>query len=375
MEQEIPPFGNNLASNYPPARKMPHPGPLPQLDEAAEPGFASIHHRTMPPHSGGQVSETGEAGFVPMQRTLTNQSDRSVFSPSVASAPTQPQQNHRNRAKTVGSIPSPYEVPENGNTLPRNDMPTKRPSSAHAHSAAHHRTTSGSQQVVLGGHIPPPPAHSPPPLTQSSMEIRARMAHGDQHHHHGILGSPPGGLPGQHTTLPRTLGNQRSYSTNNTSMNGSNRSAINRMKSEGQLPCLEAHEEKLVYIQAPLDSSIEASIHSASSYGQSASDRRPSLERGPYLHSHNGIHTNGSLVGSEQFSSFSEMTDPGSVTSGVGVAKIPPHHAPLTLNDRERSSRSRGRESIFSETSTELSISSASEREVSPGVCVCVCSI
>ena len=148
IEQDVPRFGNGLASNQQPERKMPHPGGLPLLHEAAEPGFVQMH------------------------RTNTSQS---VFTSSGASAP--PNSGHvqrtmRNRAQTVGGIPSPYEVPEqNGNTLPRG-AGDHRPSTAH-HQHGH---GAGIFHVGVGGSIPPPPAHSPPPLTHSSMEIRARMA-------------------------------------------------------------------------------------------------------------------------------------------------------------------------------------------------------
>ena len=69
------------------------------------------------------------------------------------------------------------------------------------------------------------------------------------------------------------------------------------------------------------------------------------------------------VAGSE---SFSEMTsEPGSIQSGV--PRMPPMHHPPSFN-RERSNVSGGggRESVFSETSTELSISSGSGKELSP---------
>ena len=151
IEQDIPRFGNGLASNHQPERKMPHPGGLPLLHEAAEPGFVQMH------------------------RTNTSQS---VFTSSGASAPPNPghaQRTMRSRAQTVGGIPSPYEVPEqNGNTLPRGAGDHHRPSTAHHQQHGH--GGAGIFQVGVGGSIPPPPAHSPPPLTHSSMEIRARMA-------------------------------------------------------------------------------------------------------------------------------------------------------------------------------------------------------
>ena len=207
--------------------------------------------------------------------------------------------------------------------------------------------------------------------------------------------------PGQHT-LPRSMGSSRSYSVTSphSGTGGGGSDVIRHMKSDGHLPILETHEEKIVYIQAPLDSSVEASIHSSSSYGGAgggvgvaavggvvvggANERRPS----PHHHTSNYHHTHHShasgmgqpphmmhhantsatyVPGSE---SFSEMTsEPGSIQSGI--PRMPMHH-PHSFS-RERSNRSAGggvggggRESVFSETSTELSISSTSDKEMSP---------
>ena len=326
LEQEPPAFGNGLASNFQPPKKLPHPGPLPQLSEGAEPGF------------------------VPMHRSLTNQSAASVFTPGVVSGQFQQQPVQRQRARTVGgSIPSPYEVPEhNGSTLSRSDA-ASRPSSAH--SSAHHKA--GPHRVPT---FPPPPAHSPPPLTHSSMELRARMDSGQK-----VLVSPPG-----QNTLPRTLHSPHSGGV-------MNHSGMKPMRSDGHFPIFESEEkndqEKMVYIRPPLDSSMEASIHSGSSYGPrdvngTSVNRRPSLDRAHYPYQ--GA-MNGSVTDSEAFSSFSEMTDTRSVPSRLPQA--PPHHpSHSVVADRERSMRSQGRESMFSETSIELSISS-SERDMSPGGC------
>ena len=85
---------------------------------------------------------------------------------------------------------------------------------------------------------------------------------------------------------------------------------------------------------------------------------------------HNMLNNNSAtyVPGSE---SFSEMTsEAGSMQSGI--PRMPVHHPPSF--NRERSNRSAGgggrdRESVFSETSTELSISSTSEKEMSPSEC------
>lgn len=310
------------------------------------------------------LHESAEPGFVPMHRTNTNQS---VFSTSAAAPPAHHVPRTRNRAQTVGGIPSPYEVPEqNGNTLPRTG---DRPSTAHT---THH----GNIFQVGAGAIPPPPAHSPPPLTHSSMEIRARMGE-DQ------VFSPPG----QHT-LPRSLGSSRSYSTTSHSSGGvpGGGGHMRHMKSDGHLPhlpileglpTLETHEEKMVYIQPPLDSSVEASIHSASSYGAGRAEvstggetrvspphhqhQHQPFQVPQHTHSMRGPNNPAMATYVPDSESFSEMTsDAGSMQSGVPRGR----HAPPY--NRERSNQSHGRESVFSETSTELSMSSNSEKELSP---------
>ena len=317
---------------------MPHPGGLPSLGEAREPEFV---------------------------RTNTSQS---VFTPTGASAvPAQHMPRTRNRAQTVGGIPSPYEVPEqNGNTLPRGD----RPSTAHA---THH----GNVFQMGSSAIPPPPAHSPPPLTHSSMEIRARM--GDD------VFSPTG----QHT-LPRSMGSSRSYSVTSNGSSGRGGGAsvgMRHMKSDGHLPhlpLLETHEEKMVYIQPPLDSSAEASIHSAGSYGHGreevgGGERRVSPHHQQQQHQHRRFqgqppqhsmrqpNPNTATYVAES-ESFSEMTsEAGSIHSGI--PRMPTHHHAHHYS-RERSNQSHGRESVFSETSTELSVSS-SEKEMSPSKYMC----
>ena len=315
--QEPLAFGNGLATpNFTPAPKLPHPGPLPILSDGTDPNFA------------------------PIQRTLTNQSaSSSVFSPT-ASIPLFSQPQQRTRAVTVGDgMPSPYEVPEhNGSTLSRGD----------SNSLVRSASASATQHRVVGprgGNLPPPPAHSPPPLTHSSMELRARMDSGG-----GVLTTPPG-----QNTLPRSMG---SHHAGHPKPGG-----MKHMRSDGHFPIFEEKPE--VYIR-PLDSSVEASLHSGSSYGQNGVARKQSLEMAQYPY-RGGLATNGSIVESE-FSNFSERTEGSSM-----IPRAPPHNP--THQDRDRSVRSQGRESLFSETSIELSVSSNSERGGSPGepVCLCAC--
>ena len=198
---------------------------------------------------------------------------------------------------------------------------------------------------------------------------------------------------GQHT-LPRSMGSSRSYSVTSSGSGGRGGGAggggnMRHMKSDGHLPhlpLLETHEEKMVYIQPPLDSSAEASIHSAGSYGHGreevggvvvGGDRRVSPHnQQPHPHQHRRFQgqppmrqPNPYVAESE---SFSEMTsEAGSMVSGA-APRMPVHHHHAPSYNRERSNQSHGRESVFSETSTELSVSSTSEKEMSPSKCTCI---
>ena len=364
---------------------------------------------------------------IPMTRTLTSQSmASSVFGPVVAvgvggggggggggsvivqsQTKKPPPQATRGRAKTVsGGMPSPYEVPE-GSTISRSDG-----SSSIRSNSAHQQRT---QQ------IPPPPAHSPPPLTHSSMEMRAYIS--DKNNRQPKTSVPM--MPGGQNTLPRAMSQQRSYSSSHAENFST---AAKQMKSEGNLPILETSEEKLVYIRPPLDSSVENSIHSSSSYsgggegGRGGGSDRGSANSNRHYHPYsdqtqqqqqmvmkNGNMAfspggmNGSMTSSEHFSSYSEATtNPGSLPPPpsnsssqqqmmMALNRLPPppsssaaHHHPTILEHQEREMQPHhnvitigggiggpqaGRESIFSETSTELSISSTSGslRETSPG--------
>ena len=137
---------------------------------------------------------------------------------------------------------------------------------------------------------------------------------------------------------------------------------MKHIRSEGHFPIFEEKPE--VYIR-PLDSSVEASLHSGSSYGQNGVARKHSLEAAQYPY-RGGLATNGSIVESETFTSFSERTEGSSMIPRAPLHN-PAHH------DRDRSVRSQGRESLFSETSIELSVSSNSERGGSPGESLCLC--
>ena len=322
-----------------------HPGTLPMVDENVE----------------------NSSFAVPMSRTMTSQSGGSVFSPvSSSSAPPAHQLQHvqqqqRGRANTLGGIPSPYEVPDtnNGNTLPHD-----------VRSNSVHRSGASS--------IPPPPAHSPPTFTHSSSDIHEQML--DNHHHHHSSHPPqyPGFVPRQ-STIPRAQANSRSFSTS--SAQGRNVTANNRLtyiKSEGDIH--DPIEDDVIYIQPPLDSDPEPSIISSSSYGQGSETvgiRRQSLDRGRHMHHHQQQHSrhpgmiNGALMASsEQFPSIGEGPVPPSILnyhSPIGDSF--PYPGPSGDWDRNPS---RGRESLYSETSGEVSISgNSSEKGSSSGEFQC----
>ena len=396
-------------SSYPPAHHLQHPAqrplPLSPITPALIPAEDSMHfsmgpqgapHMTTSASAGALKLSTGAnhpgplpsltenvelSGAYPIARTMTNQSLGSVFSPnSVISPPTGhtpiPQQqqhsghpHHRGRSNTMGGIPSPYEVPDtNGNTLPHD---IHRPSSAHP---------TQRNNSDLGASFPPPPTHSPPPLTHSSSDMRSRVvdehmlqhggvAMGGHHHHHTHPHQQhhPSG-----NTLPRTSPNQRSFSTSaaHGRMVTDARGAMTSMRSEGNIPSPPDNDavfhtqsstgaENTVYIQPPLDSDIE--LQSTSSYGEAAPmGRRQSADRERPGHAHHyppqsrypGM-LNGPLDSGEHFNNHMDVE--GMVPSHMAN----PHH--------EHSNKDKGRrESMFSETSTELSITSGSEKETSP---------
>lgn len=310
-EQEPPPIFGNGPSSQPPARKQPHPGPMPQLKQA-QPLFASV----------------------PMQRTFTDQSTGSVFTNQ--QVPVQP--NPRNRSKAIGgSIPSPYEVPaENGSTLSRSEV-AQRPNTAHG---------------IARSQIPPPPCHSPPHLTTSSLELLARIEVSPNRR--GVGGAP---LQQRVVTDPRGM-QHRSHSTSAADRMATmtEGGGMNQMRSAGHLPILEtSEEEKMVYIAPPQDSSAENSVANFSD-GR-ASDYRATAPM--YLGQ-----ANGSIVSSEQYSSFSEMSDSLPPSMPRLPAHYPPPPPPPASDPRFHGYRGHGagrkRESEFSETSTEMSMSSAS---------------
>ena len=323
-------------------RKLTHPGPLPMLEENVE-----------------------QAGFVPMSRTMTDPSLGSVFSPVSATSPFQlqhaqqqqqhvqqqqqraQQQQQRGRSNT---LPSPYEVPDQ-------NMPHEGHSNgAYLNSATAPRPSRGA---TGGSNIPPPPAHSPPPLTNDLTH-----SHGFDDRHHSHQQQQP--HPQQHhpsgmNSLPRTMGGHRSFSTSaapGRSIGPIGPKGATHMRSDGNI-----HETMgggdVPYYLPPVNSDEDPSIVSTGSHGATSSHgagsesmaaHPQSLERGrrpPYSYHHkqrqpsrNPGMINGALASSDQLGNFG---------AGVGEGPIPPSYQLPPSRDRKR-------ESLFSETSTEMSI-------------------
>ena len=301
-------------------------------------------------------------GGVPMVRSHTlEQSPRS----DIFSGGQKEQRQGRQRALTEGGMPSPYENPVNGgsSTLPRGDFSKQ----SHA----------GDE----GGPIPPPPSHAPPPLTQSSLEIFARMRR-----------SPPQGGHPHHQQMEQSHGmSHRSYSTTNTECPTSpTGNPMRTIKSTGQLHSLEAmpEESALPFRQAM---EFSANSHSSGEKRSATLDRKlPHPPQHCIPHSP-PAHTNlppqpqyfsgGSVVtnNSDNYSSYSEITDTGSASFTAGrrpghVHVSHPHHHHHPAGEKGVGGgggvggyNATQRESVFSETSTEEpSISSGSIRGVSP---------
>ena len=353
-----------------------YPGPLPSLHENVE-----------------------LSGGYPITRTMTDQSlGNSVFSPNSATSmplahvtpiPQQQQDSRpqfRGRSNTLGGIPSPYEVPDtnNGNTLPH-DL---RPSSAHPN--MQQRNNGGD----LGGNFPPPPPHSPPIINNHNLggDVRpipsqdhAHMPHGGHHSHHHGHTQPQQQHPGGNT-LPRSIPNQRSFSTSASHgrMVADPRGGMTSMRSEGNIPSPPDNDNSVfntqsstgadgtVYIQPPLDSDFE--LQSTSSYGETGGvgpGRHQSLDRG--RHAHNNISSNAPPPHFPQQSRHPGMLN-GPLESGErfnrleGEGMVVPAHI-VADPQHERSAKEKAtsrRESLFSETSTELSMTSGSDKEMSP---------
>lgn len=361
-----------------------HPGPLPKLEENVE-------------HSGG---------FLPISRTMTNQSFGSVFSPnSVASGPLSSmspptQQQHqasqicahqqRGRSNTVGGIPSPYEVPDtnNGNMPPHDMHPHDMHRPGSAHSSLQQRTNGASGGCEMGGNFPRPPTHSPPPLTHSSGDMHIRVVNDHAHHHHG--GGATGGAGYHHHTHPhpqhgsnadkntnlREKTTQRSYSSSSTHGHTVHDPRLHSSMREGAVPTSEDDDmmsytqssDNTVYIHPPLDSDLE--LQSTSSYGGVTHNNEPigrqNMDQGQPVHPHQLSHhghqhypgmLNGALTSPEPFDNFE---------GGASHMAMPHYPQAMRGREQERGRDTSKRESLFSETSTELSITSGSEKDTSP---------
>ena len=314
-------------THMPPTRMMTHPGPLPMLEENVE-----------------------QASFVPpMTRTLTEPSLGSVFSPvsntsgqlqqhmppgqQQALPSTQPQQQ-RGRSNT---LPSPYEVPDtNGNMMPHDIQ--SRPSQ--------HRM---ADMAEGGAVIPPPPSHSPPPFTHSAQDINQMSADEGHAHHHQQHGH-------RQNTLPRSMPNQRSLSTSAASGRSIGPKGMSYMKSDGNIheplegeglyPLMDSdleHQEGVRH-----QSSLERARHPPHSHHPHNHHQPPSSSSSSSRHP--GM-INGALASSsDQFgANFGPM--------GEGLIPIGMQSYPVPRGGKDKSEK---RESLFSETSTELSVSSNS---------------
>lgn len=361
-------FGSNpqaaamATSSHPPmTRKLTHPGPLTMVPENEQ---------------------------IALSRTLTDQSLGSVFSPKNTTPVQQQQQlqqpptgghqlQNRSRSNT---LPSPYEVPDNniGASVPFDMVSGGSGGSG------------GSLQQRGGGNFPPPPAHSPPPLTPSSIEFSGRLSDEHHHHHHPHQPHPhqqqPGPLPGGQTSSTVPRGNQRSFSTSAAPSHAISKH-LTHMKSDGNIH--DTNRAAAEYTDPGLDFSMHGPAPSGPimmgggpSMMRRGSDNAPrhyhSLDRGarPLYPSHQQHQQhfqqqqqqqqqgrfpgmiNGALASSSD--QFDSVGDP-----------IPHYHqrenSPFSESGSEGDTRKKNRESLFSETSTELSVSGNSDKEAYGG--------
>ena len=281
------------------------------------------------------------------------------------------QGSHRPRANTEGGMhmPNPYEHPVHpggASTLPRADFGM--------------RSNGGGEH----GDIPPPPCHAPPPLTHSSLEIFARMRRSptggggkNGHQHQQQKQSQRGGGEHQHHGM-----SHRSFSTTQTaglisptSSSLPNSGSMRMIRSAGQLHPLEEKssqelgpEYATVYPPMPMEGKVATlERQPPPRRGLPHSPNQPPPHGGAYVP--NG--SNRSTRNSDDFSSFSEMTDTGSAQLSMGQAghgHMPaPLHSPRHPEMAGSYHLSGQRESVFSETSNEeQSLSSGSIREASP---------
>ena len=243
---------------------------------------------------------------------------------------------HRPRANTEGgaavNVPNPYEFPVHpggASTLPRGG---------------------GS------GTIPPPPSHAPPPLTQSSLEIFARVSR-----------SPPGngagrGAPGQRQGIPH-----RSFSTTHAS---SATSAAGPVTTTSSMRAIRSTSHLRPLSENDPDGGPDYATVEPPDYfpprKASTLDRYPPAPPQHLLQQQQLMFPNvasRTRRNSDELSSFSEMTpDNDSVQLSSGGNTHGSYRHPETGAYRPGDQR----ESVFSETSTEQSISSGSIREASP---------
>ena len=331
-----------LSSPMPPHCDYPPPLPTAHFTMPLPMHPPPVHSPTSPKFPSPKGGAMGDPGFMPRNFNNMDPVEMGEVFTGVGVPPHMEAGgggSHRPRANTEGgaNIPNPYEFPVHpggASTLPRGGG---------------------------AGPIPPPPSHAPPPLTQSSLEIFARVSR-----------SPPGngagrsGSVGHHPTHHQGFTN-RSFSTTHagnlpsptTTVPPTNTSAgVHAMRVIRSASMLHPVNEKDMD-GGPDYATVEPPDYIPPPRKASTLDRYPPPPQQMY--------PNGATRGrrnSDELSSFSEMTaDNDSVQLSTGGSHVPgAYRHPETGVFRPGEQR----ESVFSETSTEQSISSGSIREASP---------
>ena len=263
---------------------------------------------------------------------------------------------HRPRANTEGggNMPNPYEFPVHpggASTLPRTEL--------------------GVRSNGGGVPIPPPPNHAPPPLTQSSLEIFARVSRSPPHNgtnsggREGMKhGDPHGGRGMSHRSFSTTHAPGLSSPTSTVPPPNSN--SMRMIRSASLLHPVEEREQDGGPDYATVEPLDEIPRGRAATLDRYPPPPPPPPQQQQQQQFHHTTRATRGSMNSDDLSSFSEMTadnDSLHLSSVQGHIPPPPNYAPRHPKSRPGDQR----ESVFSETSTEEpSISSGSIREASP---------